>query len=208
MFEQTLRTFSELRYRWLIVTVGTFVVGLVLIVPLVDLYRAQRQEKAALLAELASASHVATVLEQFESRVAEKTAQLAALEARTVDEQRLAELRTNLVEMARNTGCSLRRLNVGAASSRPWYKEDNPIATAAGTGAQPADAKTGFTLQWWPVAVSLSGTDANLRNLLERMEADGMLMHTKSFEMHSASAGRKTLELDMELWYFSLARGG
>jgi hypothetical protein len=207
MIEQTLRSFCESRYRWLIVTAGTFVVGLVLVLPLVDVYSAEREEKAALLAELASASQVAEMMSQFESRVKEKSTQLAELETRTVSDETLPALRTRLVDLAREAGCSLRRLSVGAAASRPWYQGDNPIANPGQTIVKPADSRTGFILEWWPVTVSLSGSDANLRNLLDRMEAEGMLMHTKSFEMHPASAGRKTLDLDMELWYFNLARG-
>ena len=38
MIEQTLRSFCESRHRWLIVIAGTFVVGLVLVMPLVDAY--------------------------------------------------------------------------------------------------------------------------------------------------------------------------
>jgi hypothetical protein len=101
----------------------------------------------------------------------------------------------------------LRRLSVGEITSRPWYEGDNPIAPAGQANPKPGSEPSGFVLQGWPVSVSLSGGDANLRNMLDRMEADGMLMHTKSFEMHPASAGRKTLELDMELWYFNVVRG-
>jgi hypothetical protein len=180
----------------------------VLVLPLVDLYSAERDEKAALLAELESASQVAAMINRFETGVAEKTAQLAALEARTINAESLPALRTKLVDMARETGCSLRRLNVGTPMSRPWHDGVDPTATGAEGGANRAEDKSRFLLQFWPLSVSLSGNDANLRNLLERMEADGMLMHTKVFDMRAASASRKTLNLDMELWYYNLARGG
>ena len=81
MIEQTLRRFCESRHRTLIVIAGTFIVGLVLVLPLVDVIRAGRDEKETLLAELDSAKSVAAELEAFESRVAEKLAQLKAFEA-------------------------------------------------------------------------------------------------------------------------------
>ncbi|HEY3395048.1 MAG TPA: hypothetical protein VGK58_20255, partial [Lacipirellulaceae bacterium] len=62
MIEQTLRRFCESKHRWLIVIAGTFVVGLVLVLPLVDAYSAGRDEKAALLTELDSAKNVAAEL--------------------------------------------------------------------------------------------------------------------------------------------------
>ena len=148
MIEKTLRSFCESRYRWLIVTAGTFVVGLVLVLPLVDVYSAERNEKAALLAELSSAHQVAENLDKYESRVAEKTAQLEKFEARTVSEESLPELRNKLMDLARETGCSLRRLNVETPTSRPWHQGDNPIETPGQAGAKPNDEASSFTLEY------------------------------------------------------------
>jgi hypothetical protein len=206
MIEQTLRSFCESRRRWLIVIAGTFAVGLVLILPLTDLYLAERNAKTELLTELASAEQVVETVADSETRLAAKTAELKTYEARAVDEQSLPALRTKLVELARDTGCSLRRLNVGNASTRAWHEGDDPTATADAK-AKSTDRTTGFNLEWRPVTVSVSGTSTNLCNLLERMEADRMLMHTRTFEMHPDSEGRKNLNLDMELWYFNLAHG-
>lgn len=202
MIRKTLRTVCESPLRWLIVTGGTIIVALVLVVPLVDVYSAERDEKEALLAEVTAASQVAAQLHQFESRVAERTAQLAALEARTYDEQRLPQLRDRLVELARQTGCSLRRLNVGEAMSRPWYEGDNPIDPRPDTKRR--KTQSNFTLEWRPITISVTGTTSNLRSLLERLDADNMLVHTKVLEMYPSGRGRRSLTLDMELWYFNL----
>jgi hypothetical protein len=206
MIEQTLRRFCESRYRWPIVIAGTFVVGLVLVLPLVDVYRAGRNEKEALRAELDSAKQVARELKQLERRTEEMLSQLQAFEARTVDDQSLAAVRGKLVDLAKETSCNVRRLSVGVVSSRPWVPGEDPTAPA---GVAKADVpKSGFVLEWRPVSISLSGTSANLRTLLERIAAAGMLMHTKSFEMYPSSPTRQTLTLDMEIWYFTLARRG
>jgi hypothetical protein len=207
MIEKTLRSFCESRRRWLIVIAGTFVVGLVLLVPLADLYFAERGEKTGLLAELASAQEVVETIGKSEADLAAKTAELKTYEARSVDEQSLAALRTRLVELARDTGCSLRRLNVGAGSTRPWHGVNESTAINDVKPSKATEAATGFNLEWRPVTVSVSGTNANLCSLLERMEADHMLMHTKTFEMRPDNEGHKNLNLDMELWYYNLARG-
>ena len=206
MIEQALRRFCESKHRWVIVTAGTFVVGLVLVLPLVDAYSTGREEKETLLAELGSARQVAATLERFESRVAERVAQLAVFEAKTVDEQSLHTLRGKLVDLAKETGCNIRRLSVGAASSRPWVPGQDPIAPAV--DAKSAEAKAGFLLEWRPVSISLSGSSTNLRSMLERVASSGMLMHTKAFEMFPSSPTRQSLTLDMELWYFTLTRRG
>jgi hypothetical protein len=206
MIDEALRRFCESRHRVLIVIAGTFVVGLVLILPLVDVYLADHSDKTALLAELDSARTVAAELESFESRVAEKLAQLEVQEARTVDEDSLAALRGKLVDLAKETGCSIRRLSVGMASSRPWLAGDDPITPSS--SARPGAMPTGFVLEWRPVSVSLSGSSASLRNLLERIVAADMMMHAKSVEMFPSNPSRQSLTLDLELWYFNLARKG
>ena len=116
--------------------------------------------------------------ETFESRVAEKLAQLKVFEARTVDEESLPALRGKLVDLAKETGCSIRRLSVGTASSRPWKPGDNPIDPTAKCQARRVQLRH-LLLEWRPVSISLSGTSASLRTLLERIAAAGMLMHAK-----------------------------
>jgi hypothetical protein len=206
MIEQALRRFCESKHRTLIVIAGTFVVGLLLVLPLVDVYCAGNNEKEALIEELASAEQVAAALPKLESRAAEKLAQLEAFERRTVDEASMPVLRGKLVDLAKEAGCSIRRLNVGAASSRAWKPGDNPIAATG--DPKTSESKSGFLLEWRPVSLSLSGTSANLRNMVERIAAAGMLMHTKSFEMYPSSPTRQSLTLDLELWYYTLARRG
>ena len=208
MIEQTLRRFCETKHRKLIVIAGTFAVGLVLVLPLVDVIRAGSDEQESLLAELDSARNVASGLQEFESRVVEKTTQLTAFEARTVDEETLPALRGKLVDLAKETGCSIRKLTVGGMSSRAWQPGQNPITQTNDRKAAEAAATSNFQLEWRPVSISLSGTSASLRSLVERVAAAGMLMHTKSLEMYPSSPTRQALTLEMEVWYFTLSRKG
>jgi hypothetical protein len=206
MIEQTLRRFCETPYRWPIVIGGTFVVGLVLVMPLVDAYRAGLNEQEALRAELDAARQVASGLDSFRKRTAEKLSQLEVFEGRTVDEESLPMLRGKLVDLAKESGCNIRRLSAGAAGTRPWIPGDDPTGPAS--GAKPNGPDSVFVLSWQPMSISLHGTSANLRTLLERITSAGMLMHTKSFELYPSSASRQSLTLDMELWYFTLKRRG
>ncbi len=206
MIEQTLRRFCESKHRKLIVIAGTFIVGLLLVLPLVDVIRAGRDDKEALLTELESARVVALELNAFERRVNEKLAQLKTMEGHTVDEASLPKLRGTLVDFAKETTCSIRRLNVGGASSRPWQPGQNLLAAA--TDKKPADANSNFLLEWRPINLSLSGSSASLRSMVERVAASGMFMHIKSLEMYPGGPKRESLTLDMEIWYFTLARKG
>jgi hypothetical protein len=203
MIEQALRTFCEAKHRTLIVIAVTFVVGLVMVLPLVDVIRAGHAEKEALTVELDSAKTVAAGLKGFERRVAEKLAELKVFEDRTVDDESMATLRGKLVDLAKEARCSVRRLNVGAAVTRPWKPGDNPIGPA---DVKQVDAGSPFQLEWRPVSVSLSGASGDLRTMLERINELKMLMHAKSFEMYPSGPNRQSLTLDLELWYFTLAR--
>jgi len=204
MIEQALRSFCEARHRTLIVIAGTFVVGLVLVLPLVDVLRAGHDEKEALLTELDSAKNVAVGLEVFETRVNEKLTELSEQEARTVDDESMPALREKLVDLAKETGCSIRRITVGTASARNWAPGQDPIAQVE---PKLTDTPTLFKLEWRPISLSLSGTSSSLRTMLERASTSGMLLHAKSFEMYPSSPTRQTLTLDLELWYYTLTKG-
>jgi len=207
MIEQALRRFCEFKHRKLIVIAGTFVVGLVLVVPLVDVLRSGHDEQENLLAELDSARNVASTLETFERRLADKTTQLKDFEARTVNDESLPALRSKLVDLAKETGCNVRKLSVGAMTSRDWQPGDDPISPVA--NRKPGDTTpSSFQLECRPVLVSLSGSSASLRNMIEKVTESGMLMHTKSLELYPSSPTRQTLTLDLELWCFTLARKG
>src|SRR6476659_1296240 len=106
MIEQTLRRFCESKHRKLIVTGITFVVGLLLVMPLVDSIRAGGDEKDTSLTELDSARNIASELNAFERRVNEKLAQLKSMDGRTVDDSSLPKLRSQLIDFAKNT-CSI-----------------------------------------------------------------------------------------------------
>jgi len=206
MIEQALRRFCETKHRKLIVIAGTFVVGLLLVMPLVDVIRAGRDDKEALLTELESAQSVASELQPFETRVTNKLAELKSLEGQTVDDSSLPLLRGKLMDFAKETTCSIRRLNVGGVGSRPWQPGQNPLATTP--DKKLPSANSNFILEWRPINLSLSGNSASLRSMVERLASSGMFMHIKNLEMYPSSPKRESLTLEMEIWYFTLARKG
>jgi hypothetical protein len=177
-----------------------------LVLPLVDVYSAGIAEKEDLTSQLESAQQVAASLKGFESRVAEKLSELKVLEARTIDDESLPALRVKLVDLAKETGCIIRKLSVGTAASRPWQPGQDPIGPAL--DATTPEDEGHFKLEWRPINMSLSGTSVSLKSMIEKVAATGMMVHTKAFEMYPSSPTRQTLTLDIELWFFTLARKG
>ena len=206
MIEQALRKFCEFKHRNLAVTGGTIVVGLLLVLPLVDAIPAGSEEKETLIGELESAQSLVSDLQNFEARVNDKLTQLKVMEGRTVDDASLPLLRTKLVDFAKDTACSIRRLNVGGLGSKAWHPGQNPLATT--NDRKPPEPSSSFVLEWRPVNLSLSGSSASLRSMVEKLAGSGMFMHIKNLEMYPSSPKRESLTLDMEIWYFTLARKG
>jgi hypothetical protein len=204
MIELALRRFCESKHRGKIVIAGTFIVGLLLVLPLVDAIRAGREEKETLLTELESARLVASDIAAFERRVDEKLAQLKSFDARTVDDASLPNLRGQLMDFAKNTGCSIRRLNVGGVSSRAWQPGQSLFGT--GTDKKPNDANPGFVLEWRPLNLSLGGSTAGLQSMVEKIAASKMFLNIKGLEMYPSSPKRDSRTMDMEIWYFTLVR--
>ncbi len=203
MIEQTLRTLVESRYRWLIVISVTSAIGLALLLPLVDDYFAGRKEKADLTRELENSRLAAQQLEPLEKRVGEETSKLDELLRRTVSEKQVSLYRGRLVDLARRTGCQIRRITVGTVHTRPWHEKDDPLADRVDPAA--VGKETGLQLRRQPVSVSVSGSMSNLQSLLEEMRKDRMLMHTRNFDLRPAGQNRRMVNLEMELWFFDLS---
>jgi hypothetical protein len=193
--------FLNSRFRRLIVISAILVIGLVMVLPLTDEYFALKQQRAQRLAELEETRATASSLERFESRVAETVAHLEKFEARAVSEGRLHEFRSHVVELARQSGCQIRRVHVGEAFARPWRADDDPRdIRVRGTKKD----QTSFVLRAQSFTMSVTGTITNLKALLGRLHDEGKLMHTKSLTLRPMGTDRKELTLEVESWLFDL----
>ncbi|MEN0109198.1 MAG: hypothetical protein AAF805_00600 [Planctomycetota bacterium] len=203
MIEELAERFRGSPHRWLIVTGVTLVAALTTVLPQVDQLLAERSELAELRAQLADAQQTAERLDEYESAVAERTERLEALRRREVDEAQLAELRSWLVSAAREAGCQVRRIDLSAPTSRPWGFDDHPLATPDKKRKQPP---TPFHLETRGVAFSVTGSTAELRALLKAIDADQRLKHANAVAMKPESRNQRSLQLDLNLWYFALVR--
>lgn len=204
MIENPLERLCESRHRWLIVTAVTIVIGLAFILPQVDQLIAERSERTELQERLAQAVETSERLPMYQERVAEKVAELTALQEREVDEARLAELRSWLVAAARQSGCQVRRIDFASPVIRPWTTDDHPIEPPS--KGDKRGAETPFELQTRPVAFSVTGTTAEVLALLESIDRDQRLKHTNSLDLKPTSRNSQELQLELNLWYFALVK--
>lgn len=204
MIETLAESFVHSRYRWLIVTAVTLVIALATVLPQVDDYLAIRSERADLREQLAQASQAPNLLAEYESVASLKETTLGKLRDREIDESQVAELRTWLVNSAREAGCRVRRIDLGSARNRPWAIEDSPLVE--NRDPLPKDQQTPFDLQARTVTLSITGSNDEVRTLLKTIDADQRLKHTQLLDLRPGRRGHNELQLDLSLRYFALVK--
>jgi len=202
MNDSLIRKFCESRHRWLIVATATALVGLAVLLPMVDDYFDKRNSRSDLAEDLVAARQTAAQLPKFESQTKAVRQELAELEIRTVDDAGVARFRSRLVDFVRESGCQIRRIEVGAPTRRPWTENDRPLSDAS----SPDAASTPFALERRSVILSVDGAMSAVQELLARLEKEQTLSHPHRLQMQAASGGGETVTLELELWLFALSR--
>lgn len=203
MIETLTIRFVESPRRWLIVTGVTLVIALLTVLPQADELLAARAERAELEEHKDKATGTAGMLADFEARVVQTEAELAELRRVEVDDERVADLRSWLVQASREAGCQVRRIELGRPSRRPWLADDSPLATDA--AAAKKKEKTPFELQTRPVTLSVTGATPEIRALLKTLDRDPRIKFASSMELRPEGRLRDDLQLDLSLRYFALA---
>ncbi|QDU57128.1 hypothetical protein [Aeoliella mucimassa] len=194
--------FCQDRRSWLIVIAGTLLLGLVFVLPEVDDYIALCNEKSEIAEKLALAEESARMLPGFETRYSEQTAKAEEQRNKTLNENNEAEFRNAIVKMVRDSGCQLRRLNVGSPVSREWGHDDDPLEKNFNRKLTP----TTFQLERRQVTLSLAGPSNSVRRLIESFEQNDKQVHVQTLDLKPSTGDGSRVELSLELWYFTLAR--
>lgn len=202
MNDSLIRTFCESRHRWLIVATATVLVALATVVPTVDDCFNKRNSRNDLADKLVLARRTAEELPKYEAEAAAVVAELDALEARAIDEADLAKFRSRLVDVVRESGCQIRRLDIAAPTVRAWKQGDQPLLE------QPAEdgALTPFSLERRSVVLAVDGGMAEVQDLMARLEQEQTLSHPRRIHMQAVATGGETVTLELELWLFALKR--
>lgn len=201
--EQYLRTLVEHRWRAVIVITVTFAIGLITIWPAADEYFALRSYDEELVRSLRDARREVDSLGALESRVLAQEQVLASLEAKAVNTDDTYEFREQLVELAREAGCRLRRLDLGHVERRPWEKGDDPLEPVTG---EKQDLITQFELTTQPVRLAVAGPMESVADFLNRIQESDKMIHTTTVTMRAAPGSSEDVELEMELLIFNLSK--
>jgi hypothetical protein len=203
MNDSLIRKFCESRHRWVIVATATGLVALVALLPMVDDYFDKRNSRNDLSEELAAARRTAELLPVYEKQAAKVGKELAALETRAVDEAGLARFRSRLVDVVRDSGCQIRRIEVGVPTRRPWKENDEPLSEL---GEPTGEGATPFSLERRSVILAVDGSMSAIHELISELEKDQTISHSHRLQLQAAGGGGESVTLELELWLFALSR--
>ena len=204
MNDALVRTFCDSRQRWLYVIAAASIVAVATVLPAADDYLGTRADRAELSDELDLARQTAKNLPEFEERVAGVVDRLKAIEVRAVDETSLPIYRSRLVEIVREAGCQIRRIDVGPPTVRPWKTGDAPLKSTE--GPEPPGAPTPFALERRSAVLAVDGPMTAIYDLLERLEKERTIGHAHQLSLQPVPGQENEVTLELELWLFALTR--
>ena len=204
MNESPIRRFCESRHRQLIVVIATTLFGLLVLIPLVDDYFDNKASHSALTEDLDRARNAAEALPEVEQHVQEIVEKLAAIESRTISSKSVSNYMNKIVDMVRETGCQVRRFDVGTPVIRPWTKGDDPLMTTV--SKEKSKGKTPFSLERRSVVLLVDGTMENLRGLLGQLYKEESIAYLHRLALQSTARSSEQVTMEIELWLFALGR--
>jgi hypothetical protein len=120
-----------------------------------------------------------------------------------MNDERIHQFRNELVALARECGCGLRRIRLGEPRQREWFRDDHPLALRP-TGQKLE--RTPFMLRNRTLSLSVTGSLANVVRLLEALGRQERLVHCSSMVMQRSEEDTELVVLELELELFELAR--
>jgi len=154
--------------------------------------------------ELVKSTSMVDGLPQLKKQLAAKHAALEQLKRRMATQESSHLFRGRLVELARTSGCRVRRTRVGSVETRPWSK----VSSALNTASNPSKDPTKFYLHVRPLTVVLTGRLPQTREFIKRLLGCETFVHVRQLSLMPADREGKEAVLEMEVLLFDLAEAG
>lgn len=203
MIDQLLRPALEHPKKHYGVIILTLLTGLVVVWPASDEYKAAKKRMSDAREQLEEAERTIATLPQYKQLHERKVAEVSVLEKRVVSQQAAKELRDWLIQLGRETGCTVRKSNLGDASTRPWKEEDHPLN---GTRRHDSGGDTPFQLETRQVSLLVTGPMAGLYSFLEEIHQVDKLIHSQAVTIKSSNDDGTAASMGMNLKLFDLTR--
>jgi hypothetical protein len=184
-----------------IVASGSLLAIIFIGIPWVDEYLRLRRD-AAELSELetqyAENQQRTKQLERIETKL---TGELETLVARSVDPTKTESVREILIEIVRQAGGRIRRLEISEDETRIWAAEnDDPRNDTMPLYAE----ESRFVLHTHLVELQADGSLESVRQILERVSSQGWLMTTKGLMTVPTSVRESPVNLELRFLLYGL----
>ena len=188
--------------RWLFVTTATFIVGALFLLPAIDSLQSARTKHAEMQAQLDQRVADVARLDLWKTKLSEHKAKLVEFEQRAFAEQQAEQFRSQLAELTRRSGCTMRRIRLSDARNREWKATgDDPLLERS-----PAQAKgdTPFVLKSQQLSMSVEGKLSAIQELMTSVSTDDRLLQVGSVSIRQVDGNPKLVSLDVEFVLFDL----
>jgi hypothetical protein len=204
MFEQYLRLALLSPWRGWIVIFGSLAVGLGVTWPIAENYFGLCSQARELEGELAESRLAESSIKLLEKQLEERQAALKQLQAACVPPERMSAFRTQVFDIARETGCQVRRMNVGETRHRPWRRGDDPLKTEGAAKPEPTDEPGKYQLRWQETSMAVSGRLTHVRAFLAKLLDMNLLIHAHRFSLQAAEGNETEALLEIECLLYDL----
>jgi hypothetical protein len=203
MIETLLRRLIEHKRRKTVVIILTVLTGLLVVLPAADEYNAAQERISTAAVDLADAKEEVADLDYYNRLFAEKQREVKQLESQAVSDTVAQHLRSELVELIPQTGCTMRQIRLGDVVRRDWTEDDDPVR---GTSLSERGEPTPYQLETRQIAISLTGSMANLHDFLSRIHDRSEFIHTKTVNLKRSDGAENLANLDIDILLFNLVK--
>lgn len=204
MDDQLIRTFLDSPKRVPVVIIATCSVALLTIWPAVDEYVALNDHRAQLVQSLAHAKQEVSEYGRLQRRAAQRAGELAEIKRRAVSGRQLHSFRTELVEMARSSGCRVRRIDLEPPVYQPWRPGSRRPQESSLSLAHDHDDEAPYRLRSQTLSLAVAGPLNNVNSLLRQLEVANRLIHAKQLSLRPADEKRTEVVLELQIQLFDL----
>lgn len=201
MVETTLRQLLEHPRKNLIVITVTVVIALLFLWPAVDTYFAVGAERSQLASDLQETEAKVAELGPLMEQLADREKKLAEFEKEAMSRKNVEELRDELSEVIRKSGCQIRRNSPQPEATR--QHEFNPEESTKSSGDKKGPR---YVVVGRSHSLTITGPQAGVLEVMNRVQARKGLVQIQSFSMKQASDSSDSTTMDLVLLLLDLVK--
>jgi hypothetical protein len=189
--------------RWWGVLIGSFGILLLFGLPLSDKYNELSGQRAELESALAQGKSLTQRAALYQKQTEKKKVELHGLEVQAISLEQVQRFRNAIVDLARDTGCTMRRIKLAEPSKRDWFEVDQPLQNRPHSDKE---QKSPFKLQTQQLTVQVTGPLASISELLGKLMGMERMYEMSNFVLRRSTEDQNLVELDLELQLFDLVK--